>query len=161
MRLFSRKNGWFRIAKLAYFDEIGDMQKTVDELCRPLLDCQTALEVSREQEQDVETQKLSLKAGLSIINIPSSPLVDQESTIYIHDEEDDEGLAYNTTTPIDPLSNRRIDEINKEMHEFGLSRFAINENILAERADVNELLSLLSLDELKVCFLSELALHRD
>jgi len=51
---------------------------------------------------------------------------------------------------IDPLVNRPVKEVIKEEKEFGLSRFAINERILARRSDIDELLSLLSLDELKV-----------
>ena len=63
------------------------------------------------------------------------------------------GASANTSIeiePVDPLVNRTVDEIEKDKQDFGLSRFAINEKILAERADVDELLSMLSLDELKV-----------
>lgn len=62
----------------------------------------------------------------------------------------DAGTSTSTVAePVDPLVNRTIDEIEKDKHEFGLSRFAISERILAERADIDELLSMLSLDELK------------
>lgn len=38
VRLFIRKNGWFRIDKLGYQDEIGNVKRASDTMCLPILD---------------------------------------------------------------------------------------------------------------------------
>ena len=165
VRLFSRKNGWFRVAKLAYCDEIANMQRTVEELC---LAPGQSLPLP-EDYRDTPTP-MPVEAGPSRLTSQAP-----SEYILIDDDDDNEGaegqsdeikrddgnhaLAEASTSanvsliaeePIDPLVNRTLEAIEKDKQDFGLSRFAINEKILAERADVDELLSMLSLDELKV-----------
>ena len=149
VRLFSRKNGWFRTKKLAYFDEIGDMQKTVDELCRTSIGKGSLEESQGRLDVDIVKRADGVTAGLiPTTSVTSAGIALVEEIQIIGDR--DTGAASRTMEITDPLVNRPLNEMKKDMHEFGLSRFAINEGILAERADVNELLSLLSLDELKV-----------
>lgn len=166
VRLFSRKNGWFRVVKLAYCDEIANMQQTVNELClapgESLSDLATPTPEAR--------PKAASRASSSTSEGSSSSKRDASEIIVIDDDEDegeeeeeevDEGPSDEIhhcvastsalpSAPIDPLVDRPIPEIASDTLEFGLSRFAISERILALRSDVDELLSLLSLDELKL-----------
>lgn len=129
MRLFSRKNGWFRISRLAYTDEIGDLQPAANEICSY-------------EDLSAKTEPMEPEAG------PSSPRQPNLSVIIIDD--DDFGDEHKPVLlDVDPLTNRPVDEVKREIETFGLSRFGINEKILADRSDIDELLALLSLDELK------------
>ena len=150
VRLFSRKNGWFRLAKLGYHDEVADMKRTVDELCGLLQGSQ--LQVP-EDFADIKDEDKGMQAGPSTIIIPSSPVISESGIVVIASDTEDEvedRKGKKRAKDIDPLSNRSIQEIKQDEHSFGLSRFAISEEILASRADIDELLSMLSLDELKV-----------
>lgn len=129
VRLFSRKNGWFRISRLGYYDEIGDMTIAANEVCQ-----------YEEPDEPV--------AGPSV-----SPSPAPSEIIAIDDDDEDEHkkpIDVDGDLDTDPMTNRTVEEVKKDEKDFGLSRFAINEKILAERSDIDELLSLLSLDELKV-----------
>lgn len=146
MRLFARKNGWFRVSKLKYADELGNVQNAVDELSTFVLSTPSA-GISEGQSDSSftleESHYANAEAGPSVLTIPSSPV----RPGYITIDDTDEELAKDDA--IDPLTNRRCNEVIKDYQDFGLSRFAINEKILAERSNIDDLLALLSLDELK------------
>lgn len=148
MRLFSRKNGWFRLAKLGYHDEIANMKRTVDELCGLAKINDQVQEDAHLKEEDE-----GMQAGPSTIVIPSSPVLSESGIVVIVSDTEDEiedRKGKKRAKDIDPLSNRSLAEIKQDQQSFGLSRFAITEEILASRADIDELLTMLSLDELKV-----------
>lgn len=183
VRLFARKNGWFRSNRLEkYSDEIGleNIQKAVDELCglrveteedpRGSGDSDVGSDAVRQRSASptLRTRASCAQVGPSnYIELNSSPQPDSDndaSGIITIDDDDDEDedaerKASNGTysasareqSATDPLSNRSLEEVKKDQHDFGLSRFAINEAILAQNNDIDELLALLSLDELKVC----------
>ena len=140
MRLFARKNGWFRLAKLKYWDEIGNLQAATDELC---IASAPASETDSVAEVDAAHSKDMPEVGPSS-PITRSPLLPHIIVLQDTDEEDAE-LA----KAKDPLTDRPLREVEQELQDFGLSLFAISEKQLAERADVTELLNLLSLEELK------------
>lgn len=161
VRLFSRKNGWFRVSKIGYHDELVDVQAAVDEICEtnaPTSDGTTTVEERSEPEAG--------PSGTSGSVVPSSSQhqdVGDSGIILIDSDDEDPKAGKGKAKSLakskkvgklegakDPLSNRPVKEVKKEIQDFGLTRFAINERILAERNDVDELLSLLSLDELKV-----------
>jgi len=101
---------------------------------------------------DIADEDEKMQAGPSTIVIPSSPVFSDSGIVVIASDTEDEAedrKGKKRAKDIDPLSNRFIQEIKQDEHSFGLSRFAISEEILAGRADIDELLSMLSLDELK------------
>jgi Fanconi-associated nuclease 1 len=167
VRLFARKNGWFRVARLGYHDELVDVQAAVNEICNTIgpgeekpvsavEDPHTQICVAGPSGTSAQAQQetYSLLDESIVITIDS----DEEEACIIKkerakdvssklDKSVDKGKG---RVAVDPMSNRPLKEVKKEQKDFGLTRFAINEQILAERNDVDELLSLLSLDELKV-----------
>lgn len=218
VRLFSRKNGWFRVARLGYHDELVDVQAAVDEICNTTAtiscaqaEASTSSTNLAEKNQSPDEvmgnsdngngpdviddrdasggQSSSRNAAATAATAAPDPSrllgKHRSSSSIICIESDDEALktplagtngssgsnrliqSSNTTKSIknrsktkddniktgklsDPLSNRSIAEIKKDTEDFGLTRFAINEQTLARKNDIDELLSLLSLDELKV-----------
>lgn len=164
VRLFSRKNGWFRVSRIGYHDELVDVQAAVDEICET-----RAIDAKIEDPCQTNDTSVAPEAGPSGTTGSYHPVNDsqekiEDSGIIMIDsdlDEDEDSSKYQKLKSkkasktsrgrlVDPLSNRSVKEVKKELQDFGLSRFAINERILAERNDLDELLGLLSLDELKV-----------
>lgn len=167
VRLFSRKNGWFRVSRIGYHDELVDVQAAVDEICETTAEvpytsasCKPEEEGRADQTPEAgppNTPGILSVASCSPQEIDNSGIILIASDIEEEEEEvstDRKGRKTSNSRKeqnlIDPLSNRSIKEVKKEIQDFGLSRFAINERILAERNDIDELLRLLSVDELKV-----------
>lgn len=162
VRLFSRKNGWFRVAKLGYHDELVDVQAAVDEICNTV-----APPAHPSRGTDIE--RTVPEAGPSGTSSEAAPLntVTAKSVIKSNGiSKKDPNAKANSQSKLlkgkmkatsvdvenvkDPLSKRPIKEVKQEIRDFGLTRFAVNEYILRERNDTDELLDMLSLDELKV-----------
>ena len=163
VRLFSRKNGWFRVSRIGYHDELVDVQAAVDEICETTAPAEssTSARNNHDEEKIPEAGPSGINSALNIdVPVSSQEKIEDSGIIMIDSDLDMEGSisgkekgkskAVRTDKLVDPLSKRSIKEVKKEIQDFGLSRFAINERILAERNDIDEMLGLLSLDELKV-----------
>lgn len=129
------------------------MQRTVQELC--LAPGESLPNPLDDRETPTPLQPVAGPSRLSSQSLSEYIVIDdddEEDEISRHVAEPSAAGPSNVIPPqpVDPLVNRTVGEIAKDKHDFGLSRFAISEKILADRADVDELLSMLSLDELKV-----------
>lgn len=152
VRLFLRKNGWFRVRALDYSAEIGDVAKACEEMC--------AVAAAEGAEDATLPPSPSPKAP----QLSASPEV-----IDLDGDDDDEAPSAIPAKLLAKAADRTPAEkpeprptallgvsttalqFGRDESGEGLEHFAWDTEVLRARADVDEVLAMLSLDELKVC----------
>ena len=131
VRLFLRKQAWFRVAQLGYEDELTDVPSAVTELCQ---------------------------VGSSATDMKTSTAASSSVVLDVDIELDDDGwerippelLVASAPTQFLLGSSALVAQFGRDESGDGLERFAFNEQALKERGDVDAALTMLSVDELKV-----------
>jgi Fanconi-associated nuclease 1 len=134
VRLFLRKNGWFRVSGLAYESDISNMNAACAELC-----------------ETIAAPSAPVSPALSRSSSSSSSA--KAKTPEIFDVDSEELLP-----AVDPLSGQAPGRlgVSTEASQFGVSNleeelrhFAWNESRMSDEGAIDEIVTMLGLEELK------------